>query len=57
MQFKVVFVYADGHIEEIDDLFSSQEKAVQYGEELLGQVGHTEKFFDRKDGEFGFKNY
>ena len=49
MEYKVVFVYADGHIEEIDDTFSSEEKAIQYGEELLGQVKNTESYLGSQE--------
>ena len=50
MEYKVVFVYADRHIEEIDDTFSSEEKAIKYGEELLQQVGHTEAYLGKESG-------
>ena len=55
MEYKVVFVYADGHIEEIDDSFFSEEKAISYGEELLAQVGHTESYLGGQGGLFGKK--
>ncbi len=49
MEYKVVFVYADGHIEEIDDSFFSEEKAISYGEELLGQVAGTESYLGSQE--------
>lgn len=52
MEYKVVFVYADGHIEEVDDTFFDEEKAIKYGEELLDQVGHTEAYLGNDTGLF-----
>ena len=52
MEYKLVFVYADGHIEEIDDTFSNEEKAIAYGDELLAQVGHTEAYLGQEGGLF-----
>ena len=40
--FKLEFVYPDGHIEEIFDVFHSEEKAKEYGNSLLVQVQNTE---------------
>ncbi|MBQ9457909.1 MAG: hypothetical protein IJU64_05335 [Bacilli bacterium] len=45
-RYKLVFVYPDGHIEEIDDAFKSGRDALEYGDNLLGQVHNTEKFRD-----------
>ena len=42
-QYKVVFVYPDGHIEEIDDVFNNGRDALEYGNNLLGRVNSTEK--------------
>lgn len=42
--FKVVFVYPDGHIEEIEDIFNSIESAKDFGENLTNQVINTERF-------------
>ena len=42
--YKVVFVYPDGHIEEIDQNFSEGLDAKEYGNSLLGQVINTEQF-------------
>ncbi len=57
-QYKVVFVYPDGHIEEIDSVFNNGRDALECGNNLLGQVNSTEKnyhhdvdpdnFFQRK---------
>lgn len=53
--YKLVFVYPDGHIEEIDNLFSDLDSAKMYGETLLGQVYNTESFINTGDDEeFGF---
>lgn len=41
-QYKVVFVYADGHIEEIEELFQNGKEALEYGNNLLAQVSCTE---------------
>ena len=55
--FKVVFVYPDGHIEEIDDLFKTGREALEYGNNLLNQVANTEGVFHRdfNEDEFGMK--
>ena len=56
--FRVVFVYPDGHIEEIDDVFETGKDALEYGNNLLAQVLNTEGVFQRSpdsDDEFGFK--
>ena len=42
--YKVVFVYPDGHIEEIEEKFKEGSDALDYGNNLLNQVLHTEKF-------------
>ena len=54
--YKLVFAYPDGHIEEDFDQFMELEKAVAYGEDLLGQVVNTEGVF-KPNGEddFGFR--
>ena len=54
--YKLVFVYPDGHIKEDFDQFMELEKAVAYGEDLLGQVVNTEGVF-KPNGEddFGFR--
>ena len=54
ISYRVVFVYPDGHIEDIDMIFGSKEDAVAYGDNLLGQVANTEQFHGGDD-EFGFK--
>ena len=46
-RYKVVFVYPDGHIEEVDDIFTNGRDALEYGNNLLGQVINTEKTFPR----------
>jgi len=45
--FKVVFFYPDRHIEEVDELFFSEEKAIEYGKQLLGQVVNTEEYLGK----------
>ena len=54
--YKVVFVYPDGHIEEINDQFKTGKDALEYGNNLLAQVKNTEGVFHRGDydNEFGF---
>ena len=48
--FKLVFVYPNGRVEEIDEFFNTLEKAKEYGEGLLVQVMNTEQFHaGRKD--------
>ena len=57
--YKVVFVYPDGHLEEIQDLFKTGREALDYGNNLLAQVNSTEKFLHRssfdEDDIFGNK--
>ena len=43
--YKLVFVYPDGHIEEIDALFTNGRDALEYGNSLLGQVNGTEQVY------------
>lgn len=40
----VSFQYPDGHVEEIEEVFVTVEKAVSYGNALLQQVQATERF-------------
>ncbi len=56
--YKVIFVYPDGHIEEIDDQFNNGKDALNYGNNLFVQVKNTEDVFQRGDSSddaFGFK--
>ena len=46
--YKLVFVYPDGHIEEIDQIFNSGKDALEYGNALLAQVNTTEGFLNRR---------
>ena len=41
-RYKLVFVYPDGHIEEIDQIFNTGREALDYGNSLLAQVANTE---------------
>ena len=41
-RYKLVFVYPDGHIEEFDEIFRDEKKAIEYGESLIAQVQGTE---------------
>ena len=55
--YKVVFVYPDGHIEEIQDQFKSGKEALEYGNNLLVQVKNTEGVLQRgtyDNNEFNF---
>ena len=45
----VEFSYPDGHIEELNVKFKSLEEAVNYAENMLGQIAHTEKFHGGND--------
>ena len=42
--YKVVFVYPDGHIEEIEEAFNEGRDALEYDNNLLNQVLHTEQY-------------
>lgn len=46
--YRVVFVYPDGHIEEIQELFKSGKEALEYGNTLLAQVRNTEPVINRR---------
>ena len=56
--YKVVFVYPDGHIEEVEEDFHNGRDALDYGNNLLSQVYNTEGVFQRSNesslDEFGF---
>ena len=41
-KYRVVFVYPDGHIEEIDQVFKTGKEALDYGNSMLTQVANTE---------------
>lgn len=43
--YKIVFVYPDGHIEDIDTEFHTGKEALEYGNNLLAQVYNTEGVF------------
>lgn len=53
--YKVVFVYPDGHIEEIEDVFKNGKEALEYGNNLLVQVRNTEGVFSRREIDDIFK--
>lgn len=56
--YKVIFVYPDGHLEEVDDQFNSGKDALEYGNNLFVQVKNTEGVFQRgdfSDDDLGFK--
>ena len=40
----LMFSYPDGHVEEVEQSFSSLEAAIDYGNNLLNQVKATETF-------------
>ena len=48
-RYKVVFVYPDGHIEEIEELFRNGKDALEYGRDLLAQVHNTEGVLNRRE--------
>ena len=54
--YKIVFVYPDGHIEEVEDLFRNGPDALEYGNNLLAQVRATEGSYhkNKDEGLFGF---
>jgi prepilin-type processing-associated H-X9-DG protein len=53
--FRVNVSFPDGHIEEIDEIFSTLELAKNYGESILNQVSYTEAYHKGKDDIFGDK--
>ena len=46
--YTVEFFYPDGHVEELEEMYSSFERAKQYGLDLLNQVQATEQFHGSK---------
>ena len=42
--YKVTISYPDGHLEEIEEEFTSLQKAIDFGEKYLAQVYGTEQF-------------
>ena len=44
MNYILYITYPDGHVEEIEERFSSVEEAKKYAEELLLQVANTERY-------------
>lgn len=54
--YKVVFVYPDTHVEEIEEQFKTGTEALEYGNGLITQVKNTEGTFKGTEvDEFGFK--
>lgn len=56
--YRVVFVYPDGHIEEIEENFTAGRDALDYGNNLIIQVQNTEGVFrgvSADDEDFGMK--
>ena len=47
-RYKVVFIYPDGHIEEIDQTFEAGREALEYGNSMLVQVANNEQFHSNK---------
>lgn len=46
--YKIVFVYPDGHLEDIEETFRTGAEALDYGQNLLGQVHNTEGVLNRR---------
>ena len=42
--YKVEVTYPTGRVEEIDEAFETLEKAIEYGQQLLVQVGNNARF-------------
>lgn len=49
--YKVVMVYPDGHIEEIEEAFKSGEDALEYGNRLLAEIPNMERYRSAFDEE------
>ena len=45
--YKLIFIYPDGHIEEVDEIFTVGKDALEYGNSLLAQVQNTEGVINR----------
>lgn len=54
--YKVDVLFPDGHTQEMDDKFASLEEAVNFGYNVLSQIGETERYH-KHDGfdSFSFK--
>ena len=55
--YRVIFVYPDGHLEDIDDTFKTGSDAREYGNTIMAQISSTEQFRsnyseDKKDPYF-----
>ena len=57
--YRLIFVYPDGHIEEINQLFSKGQDALELGNSMLVQVRNTENIKGHRQpsgmDEFGFR--
>ncbi len=57
--YRVVMVYPDGHVEDVQEEFKEGKEALEYGNNLLGQVYNTESVSRSSnsgiDDGFGFK--
>lgn len=40
----VEFSFPDGHVQELEQRFKKLEDAIDYAENMVGQVNHTERF-------------
>lgn len=55
--YRVVFVYPDGHLEDIEDTFKSGADALECGNTIMAQISSTEQYRskyseDKKDPYF-----
>ena len=55
--YRVIFVYPDGHLEDIDDTFKTGADALECGNTIMAQISSTEQYRsayseDKKDPYF-----
>lgn len=53
--YRVNVSFPNGHIEEIEDVFFTLEKAVEYGNSILNQVASTEAYHKDRTDMYGDK--
>ena len=55
-QFELLISYPDGHIEIIEEVFYTLEKAREYGVSMMNQIKATERFHIRDDEFYATKS-
>mgnify|MGYP007012478804 CR=1 FL=1 len=54
--YKVIMVYPDSHLEELEDVFKSGEQAKAHGNKILAEIPATERYRrHEEEGEFSMR--